>query len=260
MYAMKSCLYSSAILTPDLARFQPDLVDLLHQKNLLVEIRENRFPPQVVIGAPHQAAPGCDRIAENWERRTGEFGRASDENVALTALLIYQCLCEENISTRVVIAAHATDHDPNKEPDCPYFQAVFANPLPKILIEIHGAGENHELDGSAVEVSSGKNFLSQPLRFGKDMSDRGEWWTAVQIEPGKKEAKAFCGGEERSTRLKLPALNTASLIQAGEFGIHAFHLELKPEFRASDIAPIMWQLGRNVAAAARKYLVGMTIS
>ena len=86
-------------------------------------------------------------------------------------------------------------------------------------------------------------------------SAQGAWWTAAQLHPGVKTARAFKGPLSRETSLRLPALKTTSLAHAGGLGIPAFHLELKPVFRDFDRSGRMaWLLAQAVAAAVREYL------
>jgi len=99
----------------------PDLWELLLQKDLLIEITTGSQPYRVVLGAPHHAAPQVDQIAENWTNpRTGRRGRPADETTGLTGPTTLTALQEIGIAARLLIAAHPTDHDPNKSRGCPY--------------------------------------------------------------------------------------------------------------------------------------------
>jgi len=240
----------------DGAGFHPELLSLLGQLDLLVEMHlpeeAGAGLPWVAVGAPHHTPAGTSRMAEDWEHAPGRFGRVADENAGLSALLIVQALQDAGIPCKLVIAAHATDHDPNKTPASPYFERLFAAPRPALLLEIHGSNSSREND---IEISGGSNPLSAALPFGQAVAARGAWWTAAQLRPGFKAARAFKGSQTRETVLKLPALKTTSLVHAGELGIPAFHLELKPVFRDFAVSSRMaWLLARDVAAAVKLYL------
>jgi hypothetical protein len=247
---LRTVQYTGEIFTGEMG-FQPELMALLRQVDLLLEmdLPAGAGLPWVAVGVPHHAPAGVSRIAEDWERLPGKFGRVSDENAGLSALLITQALHEAGLPCRLIIAAHASDHDPNKNSASPYFERLFAAPLPGLLLEIHGSNGSRE---SELEISGGSNPLSAALPFGQAVAARGAWWTAAQLSPGVKAARAFKGSQTRETVLKLPALKTTSLVRAGELGIPAFHLELKPVFRDFDLSSRMaWLLAQDVAAAVK---------
>src|SRR5512142_1223601 len=132
----------------------PDLWNLLQQKDLLIELCAGQAPYQVVLGVPHHAGPGVEQIALDWlNPKTGKPGRVADEATGLVGLAVFTALREKGISCRLVIAAHPTDHDPNKTPGCPYWQSIFApgpeDPLTEVqtlLLELHGAGRHRRHD------------------------------------------------------------------------------------------------------------------
>jgi predicted acetyltransferase len=236
---------------------QPELWDLLQQKDLLVELAGGPAPAQVVLGVPHHAGPGVDHIAEEWTNpKTGKSGRPADETTGLAGLAVFSALREKGIAARLVIAAHPTDHDPNKTPGCPYWQRIFerSGGPPGLLLELHGAGLHRR---NALELSAGKNQAANPLLFGKILAYflKGEWIFAIQEEPGASQAKVYRNGQHTGGRLQNPALETLSLIYAGQIGIPALHLEMKAPFRQPDpVFPetprpteMAWQLARALA-------------
>ncbi len=229
------------------------LWDLLLQKDLLVEINSGNPPYQVLLGVPHHGAPGVEFIAENWENpKTGQLGRASDDSSGLFGLACFTVLREAGISTRLLIACHPTDHDPNKVPG-PYWEKVFQEPSAKLLLELHGAARHRRHD---LELSAGRCKGARPDLFGKAMAHflRGPWILAVQKEPGISDAYLFKGDGRTSGRLQNPALETPILQAAGELGLEALHLEMKYGFRKPDPAyptapaptPEAWRLARAI--------------
>ncbi len=233
------------------------LWDLLQQKDLLIELVAGQPPYQVVVGVPHHANTGVDRIAEDWANpKTGRPGRPADETTGLAGLAVFRAIQEKWIPARLVIAAHATDHDPNKTPGSPYWQRVFerSSGPPGLLLELHGAGLQRR---HALELSAGKNRPANPLLFGKILATflRQEWIFAVQDKPGTSQASVYGNGQHTSGRLQNPALETLSLVYAGQIGIPALHLEMKGIFRQPDpdypLAPrpgkSAWQLARALA-------------
>ena len=209
----------------------PALVDFVVAKDRLIVIRHGEPPFKVVLGVPHQAAVGEDHICE---KRLDENGnpnpRDSDENAASYALVAFNKLRDHNIPCKLVIMAHATDHDPNKELDSPYIQEIFAEET-TLLFKCHGAGPQRLL---ALELSAGLNRLADPMRFGRMLAralgNLYRW--GVQREPGQRNALIFdTDGTEKEGELELSARKTRSLIEAGERGIPALHLEAKPAFR-----------------------------
>jgi predicted acetyltransferase len=234
-----------------------ELWNLLQQTDLLVEVIGGQAPFQVVLGVPHHAGPGTDRIAEDWTNpRNGRTGRPADETTGLTGLAAFSALREKGISCKLVIAAHPTDHDPNKTPGCPYWQSIFdrnAGGPPGLLLELHGANLRRR---HALELSAGQNAVVDPLMYGKALAYflNGDWILAVQEKPGANQARLF-NSQSTSGRLQNPALETLSLIYAGEIGIPALHLEMKVQFRQLDPAfpprptGLAWRLARALASA-----------
>lgn len=231
-----------------------ELWDLLLQPDLLIEITQGKPPFAVTIGVPHHAGPGVERIAETWPNpKTSSLGRTADENTALPGLVLFSALGEKGIPCKLVIAAHPTDHDPNKTPESPYWQAVFGD-APGLLFELHGAARHRRC---ALELSAGMNNIAAPLIFGKALAYfyHGEGVLACQDRPGSRDAYLYHHQVQSSGRLQNPALETDSLAYAGRLGIPALHLEMKPVFRRPDLAqpgvicpsPEAWQLCRALA-------------
>lgn len=232
------------------------LWNLLSQRDQLVEITTGEPPYEIVVGVPHHGAPGVEQIAEDWVNpKTGQPGRAADDSAGLFGLACFTVLREAGIAARLLIACHATDHDPNKIPG-PYWEAVFQEPPPKLLIELHGAARHRRHD---LELSAGQCAGARPDLFGKAMAHflGGPWILAVQKEPGVSDALIFEGSSPSTGRLQNPALETSILKAAGEKGIHALHLEMKYPFRRPDPAYLAaptptsqgWQLARAVQNA-----------
>lgn len=234
----------------------PALWDLLQQKDLLIEIAAGPGPYAVTLGVPHHAAAGAERIAENWiNPKTGQPGRSADETTGLFGLAVFTALQEKHIPCKLVIAAHPTDHDPNKTPGSPYWQNIFSSPDFGLLLELHGAASRRR---HAIELSAGKNTLARPWIYGKALA---YYWQsaeplAVQQLPGVNRAWVY----HRSLpvaegSLQNPALETPSLVFAGQQGHPALHLEMKSAFRLPDPrfpaaprpAPIAWELARSLA-------------
>ena len=143
----------------------PDLWRLLQQKDQFIEITSGPGPYPVVLGVPHHAGPGVGHIAEDWVNpKTGRPGRPADEATGLKGLAVFTALQERKIPCKLVIAAHATDHDPNKTPGSPYWQSIFDGSASGYLIELHGAASHRR---HALELSAGNNLLANPLIFGK---------------------------------------------------------------------------------------------
>ena len=254
---MRTTQYSGAIWQGP--SVHPELWDLLQQKDLLIELAGGPAPYQVVLGVPHHAGVGIDSIAEDWiHPKTGKRGRPADETTGLAGLAVFQALREKGISVRLVIAAHPTDHDPNKTPGCPYWERIFdrSSGPPGLLLELHGAGRHRR---HALELSAGQNKAADALLFGGVLAYflNGDWVFAVQERPGKKTAKLYENGQHSSGRLQNPALETLSLIYAGQIGIPALHLEMKVMFRQPDPAhpqaprpgELAWQMARALANA-----------
>lgn len=237
------------------AEVHPDLRALLLREDLLIEITAGEAPYRVLYGVPHHAARGVERIARRWSNpKTGQPGRAADESAGFAALLFFEALRKRGFSCKLVIAAHPTDHDPNKTPGCPYWQRVFAPPFPSLLFELHGAA-NHRRH--ALELSAGSNTAADPLLFGKVLSYfyNSEEILAYQSRSGGKEAVLVKGKHATCGRLQNPALETHSLAHAGTLGIPALHLEMTPAFRPpaptfdgeTGLPALTWRLAQAVA-------------
>ena len=185
-----------------------------------------------MIGVPHQAAVGETKIAENWTNPNGGKGRDSDENAVSIALAVFSKLCDQKIPYKLVIAAHATDHDPNKNMNSSYCKEVFSEKTP-LLFECHGAGEKRKQE---IEISAGANSLGKALDFGRQLAKKlnYQYSLSTQIEAGSNRAKSISIEKEIDTTLVLPALETISLLQAEKKGIAALHFEAKPRFRITE--------------------------
>ncbi len=246
------------------AAVAPELWELLQEKDLLIELAAGEGPCQVILGVPHHAALGVGRIAENWSAPgSSRRGRAADETTGLTGLAVLQALSEEGIAARLVIAAHATDHDPNKTPGSAYWQSVFAEstlarrPAP-LLFELHGAGKGRKYD---LELSAGRNQKSEGLAFGTELAAvvPDSWQIAVQTRAGSSAGQLF-HPDHQTIRLENPALRTRSLSHAGELGIPALHLEMKAFLRQPDEnfpdaprpAREAWILAQAIAATIKR--------
>jgi hypothetical protein len=239
----------------DAERPHPELDALLGARDTLVEI-ESGADPRVVLGVPHHAAIGVDRIAE----KRPEGGRVSDENAVLYALACFEALARGGAACRLLVAAHATDHDPNKRAESPYCERILADPGLRLLIECHGAGHRAPHD---LELSAGRNQRTEPLRFGRLLARAlgPGFHVAAQTEPGHRAALLLDarGTDTGASVLRFPALRTHSLAAAGSLGIAALHLEAKPRFRSrGDGSPTLThsgrRLGQALADATRNYL------
>ena len=233
----------------------PDLWNHLQQKDCLIELTSGEAPYPLVLGIPHHAGPGVNRIAEDWVNlRTGRAGRAADETTGLFGLAVFSVLRDKNVACKLVIAAHPTDHDPNKTPGSPYWQSIFNAPLPKLLLELHGAAFHRDHD---LELSAGRNEAADPLKFGRVLASflDEDVLLAAQSKPGTFQALTYKNQQAGSGRLQNPALETLSLSEAGQKGFPALHLEMKTLFRQPDPAfpraprPTMaaWQLAHALA-------------
>jgi hypothetical protein len=241
----------------------PDLWSLLLQKNLLIAIAHGQPPYQVVLGVPHHAGPGIVQIAGDWlNPRTERYGRSADETTGLFGLVLFDELKNRGVSCSLVIAAHPADHDPNKTPGSPYWQQVFQEPFPALLFELHGAASRRRHD---LELSAGRNQRADPLSFGRRIALflDPRWKAAFQTRSGHRDALIFSDHQTRGVpgRLQNPALETGSLAFAGQMGIPALHLEMKPMFRQPDPAfpasprpsAEAWQLAKAIAGGIGLY-------
>ncbi len=214
----------------------PELWQHLQTDNLLLELSSGSPPYSVVLGVPHHAKVGDTQIAENWlNPKTGRAGRPADEMVGLTALAVFTALVERGLDCRLIIAVHPTDHDPNKTSDSLYFQQVFTSPLPGLLLELHGSSKERP---HSLELSAGANPLARPLDFAALLFQylNAHHTLAAQVQPGKWAAVLFRASGQTPAKLQHPALETLSLTHAGQLGIPALHLEMKPVFRRPDPA------------------------
>ena len=239
---------------PLLERDRPaaGLAVLLERRDTLVEILPQRRP-RVLLGVPHHAALGVDRIAE----RRPEGGRVADENAVLYALRALEPLVALRIPAGLLVAAHATDHDPNKRAGSPYCRRVLASEA-ELLIECHGAGPRAPHD---LEVSAGRNHHADPVRFGRALARAlgPGFHLAAQSVPGGRAALLMDaqGAESGASVLRFPALRTDSLAAAGERGMAALHLEAKPRFRSrGDGTPALTASGRRLGGALAKAIAG----
>lgn len=251
----------------------PELWTLLGMRDVLIEIASERGPAPVVLGVPHHAGAGVARIAESARNaRTGKMGRPADELAGLCGLAVFQALQKRKIPVRLVIAAHAANHDPNKTPGSPYWERIFTGAQPGILLELHGAAGRRL---HALELSAGSNMKTNPLYYGRLLQKQlTELWTserlwpqslrslAIQSRPGESSGVILKDRLETAGKLQNPALETLSLIHAGQLGTAALHLEMKPDFRKLDPArpdhpkpsPLAVQLSEALAGMVEQSL------
>jgi hypothetical protein len=241
----------------------PELDALLAARDTLVEIGDGSSDgdddgdgAEVLLGVPHHAAVGVDRIAE----RRPQGGRVADENAVVYALAALESLTEARVRCRLLVAAHATDHDPNKHEESPYCERILASPDLRLLIECHGSSHRAPHD---LELSAGRNRRTEPLRFGRLLARAlgPGFRLATQTTPGEREARVLDAGgvDAGGSVLRFPALRTRSLAAAAGRGIHALHLEAKPRFRSrgdgtAALTPPGRRLARALAAAIGGYL------
>jgi hypothetical protein len=231
----------------------PRLENLLTARDCLIVISYGPPPYKVVLGVPHQAALGVPRICERRLDRHGNVNdRKADHNVASFALVAFSRLRDRAISCKLVIMAHATTHDPNKQVNSPYCREIFGDEL-QLLFECHGSGPKRKLD---LELSAGSNQLGQPVSFGRTLASDLDYQYSLGMQTVTRRSSALIlrpGGTVTSGKLQLPAVKTASLIEAGNRGIPALHLEAKPRFRVpgsstSTVSSSGRILGRAIAA------------
>jgi hypothetical protein len=191
-------------------------------------VLEHGTRTDVVLGVPHHAPVGVDRIA--LERPQGS--RIADENAVLYALVCFSALAEHGVGCRLVVASQARDHDPNKDAGSPYCRAALPERA-RVLVECHGAGARAPHD---LELSAGRNRGADPLAIGRGLAAAlGVGFpVAAQTRPGTAQALLLdAGGRESPTMLRFPALRTHSLLAADARGIAALHLEAKLRFRSA---------------------------
>ncbi len=232
---------------------------LLNAKDHLIVLRHGEPPFLSILGVPHHAAVGAEQICElRLDVQGNPCPREADENAALYALAAFNVLAHRGAACKLVIMAHASTHDPNKVLDSPYCQEIFADPS-QLLFECHGSKRERRLD---LELSAGKNLLSDPIRFGRIFSSLtgNRFQLGVQKEKEKRQALIFeIGGQIREGVLELPARRTHSLVEAGRRNIPALHLEAKPIFRraaiqGSNATEEGLRLGEGIAASILEYL------
>ncbi|HEY5657047.1 MAG TPA: hypothetical protein VIY27_04590 [Myxococcota bacterium] len=233
----------------------PELARLLGRSDSLIEIAYGAQPAAVVIGVPHHAGPGVEWIAEH----SSEGRRVADENAALYALVCLSALRERAVPSRLLIAAHATDHDPNKLPDSPYCERLLAGRGLRLVFECHAAGPDAP---HSLELTAGRNRRAQPLRFARHLIralGTGHR-LAVQARHGSSAAIVFePDGREQRGKLRYPALRTRSLVEAEGRGLSALHLEADPRFRTREdggqaLPTDGAHLGRALADSIAAYL------
>ncbi len=237
------------------ARPTPELTRLLARPDSLIEIAHGATPAEVVIGVPHHAGPGVEWIAEH----SPEGRRVADENAALYALVCLSALSEREVPSRLVVAAHATDHDPNKIAGSPYCERLFAERGARLMFECHAAGPDAP---HGLEITAGRNRRAQPLHFARLLIRAlgAGHRLAAQARHGSDAAVVLePDGQASEGRLRYPALRTRSLVEAERHGLSALHLEADPSFRTrADGTPALpdegVHLGRSLAHAITAYL------
>jgi hypothetical protein len=235
-----------------------DLLQGFLARDRLLSLRFGQPPYRVVFGVPHQSAVGNGQICE---RRLGPNGRPdprpADENAAAYALAAFSHLTHLGVPCKLVIMAHATRQDPNKDPASPYCQQIFAEAA-GLLFECHGMSQNRRLD---LELSAGCNRRSQPLRLARLLAGELQWDSPIgaQAKPCNREAYILhADGSIHSGQLQRAALNTTSLDIAAERGMQAYHLEARPIFRVPEdgsntLTPSGLRLGEAIANALQAY-------
>ncbi len=228
---------------------EPELYKALLSKDCLIEISSSIQPYDVVIGVPHQTAIGIGYIAENNHKRV------SDEGAAFYALVIFTTLANLGIPNKIVIAAHDTQYDPNKEPNSSYWKAIFFDKM-RLLLECHGS-KDREID---LEVSSGTNSLGKPSVFGHILAKELNYQYSLIAQENAKsnEGMQIEISEDKPTKLKYAALSTKSLTEAGDRCIPAFHIEATPKFRipenkSNNLTTDGLILGQAIGNALSKY-------
>jgi hypothetical protein len=247
---MKHIQYRGKLWTSRFKEYDPSLLGLLKSKDCLIVLSHGKPPYRVILGVPHQAAVGEAYICEKGKRRD------SDENAAGYALVVYSLLKEHDIPCKLVIMAHSTVDDPNKNLSTPYCQEVFGEPA-ELFFECHGAGGGRDYD---LELSAGRNPISHPTEFARSLAGSLQhgYDLAAQEKHGETFATVFLkGGGEKKGVLQNPGTGTISLVEAGKRNIPALHLEAKPKFRKSDgkkdgITDDSFVLGRGIAQTILK--------
>lgn len=236
----------------------PELAKLLAGKDCLISLAYSDPPYQVTLGAPHHAVIGAKQICERrLDEMNQPYPRDADENAALFAMAAFTALKERRIPCKLVIMAHATDHDPNKIPDSPYCREALGEET-RLLFECHGSGVSRRLP---LELSAGSNHLVRTLRFGRALASALGYRFEVGVQERAEKREAIIlrpDGDCEKGSLELAAKYTASLIEAEKQEIPALHLEAKPVFRkapdrSSRLTPEGQLLGRAIAHAVIQY-------
>src|SRR4030042_2885644 len=115
---MRSVQYEGKIWAVKHKEYETTLLELLTLKDHLVVLKHDRPLYQIVLGVPHQAKVGENKICENGSGI--DKNRPSDENAASYALVAFSLLKEHDIPCKLVVAAHSTTKDPNKHVDTLY--------------------------------------------------------------------------------------------------------------------------------------------
>ena len=243
----------------------PALADFLTAKDRLIVLRHGEPPFQVVLGVPHHAAVGEEHICDERKNKDGKpHRRDSDEGAASYALVAFATLRDHCVPSKVVIMAHATTHDPNKETDSPYCKEILRDET-ALLFECHGSGPKR---GNSLELSAGCNDLSDSLiiPFGRALATGlgYRYSLAVQKKACGTDALVFevGGGETEGQKVELPARESFSLVEAkNRWNIPALHLEAKPAFRkpadgTNTVTPDGLLLGRATAWAIIEHTSG----
>ena len=236
--------------------FSHNLSLLLQSQDTILTLRTGKPPYRAVLGVPHQAPIGQERIAESTDLGRKAPGRPSDENAASYALVAFDAMRDRQIPCKLVIACHFTSHDPNKVLDSPYCQEIFAE-TSQLLVECHGAGNSSPHD---IEMSSGINRQLKAADYGSRLASRLDYRysVAAQVAGGTSRAKAFLRDQEEEVKLRLPALKTTSLKAADSRGIPALHLEAKPRFRIRKGDPnSVSDDGKNLGKALASIIIEM---
>lgn len=225
---MKRIVYKGKIWAVKYKEYEAELLQHLTSKDLLIVIKHGKPPHKVVFGVPHQAPVGVDHICENAKNRE------SDENAVSFALVAFTALKEHDIPCKIIIAAHSTQEDPNKDTKSLYCQKLFSEPT-ELIWECHGLGINRKLD---LELSAGPNDITDTMKYGlrlasalKNISDIG-----IQKKAGLADALIVRkdGTQDPNGVLEKAGINTDSLIEARKNNIPSLHLEAKPRFRKPD--------------------------
>ncbi len=245
---MDMAKYEGPFWTVKQKGYHDDLLKLLTAKDTLVVLKHGKPPYRVVLGVPHQAAVGEGRICENTKPRD------SDENAASYALVAFSLLKEHEIPCKIVVAAHSTQEDPNKDLKSEYCQELFGEST-ELIWECHGLNIKRKLD---LELSAGPNDSTDTLKYGKRIASplKGITDIGIQKQAGLSDALIINkdGSENPNGFLERPGIDTDSLEEARKRKIPSLHLEAKPRFRIPDnkkdeVSPDGCLLGYAIAQA-----------